>query len=1057
MKKTNRMGMEMPYCLKLQRTLKFTLLIFMASVFQLHSKNALKKIISDKEIELKVEQKNVQGIKITGKITDISGIPITSVSILEKGTKNFADTDFDGNYSIVVHNKEAILVFSFVGFKTQEISIGKDTKINVTLLEDTSKLDEVVVVGYGTKKKYTVVSSVSTVEPEELQNSSQRSLSNNLAGRLTGVIGVQRKGEMGFDNADIFIRGMSSFMGSNQPLILVDGVERSLNQMDPAEIATFTVLKDASASAIYGVRGGNGVIIITTKRGKVGKPQASIHYEHSTTQPTQLPEFLGAADYMEVMNSINTERGVTPIYTREKIANTRAGIDPDLNADVNWLDAVTKDVGSNDRINFNVSGGTELLRYAMVASYYGEKGIMEVDPKQEWDASPRLNRFNLRSNIDLNFTPSTLFRVSIGGYLQNYVRSPVSVTDLLGFAFETPPNVHPTQYSTGQIPKLQSRQNPWALATQRGYERVSESKLESLFVIEQNLNSVLNGLKATLKFSFDKFSKGAVQRGKEPEYYAPASTRNTAGELVLGVPTVGSKFLGYSLLPEFGNNATYLETNIEYSKNLGSNHHVDGLFLYNQREYDDGKSLTFRNQGIAGRFSYQFKKRYIAEFNFGYNGSENFEKGMRMGFFPSYSLGWIVSEEPFMEGIQSTVSNLKLRASYGLVGNDAIGPSDNKKRFPYVATIGNTDNYRWGVNNDWSRDGRWEGDAAVTDLTWETIAKNNIGFDLGLWNAVNLIVDVFKERREDIFMQRATIPGSAGFTSTPWANYGSVENKGLEVALDVNKKFSKDFSLKVFGNFTYAHNTITQRDEAETIVGTSRAETGKPVGQLFGYIADGLFKQEDFDPATGKIKAELTQQNLGVVRPGDIKYKDLNGDGIISPLDKTAIGGPYVPEIVYGAGLSLKYKSFDFALFFQGNAKTHKIIGQGASFFLPGSGSGSTGNIYSNADDRWTVDNPRQDVFWPRLTYGPSTNNSESSTWWLRDMSMLRLKDIEIGYVIPDTATKQIGINMLRLYIRGNNLLTWSKFKLWDPEVDSNTGFRYPNMKALTLGLDLNF
>ncbi|MFI2744452.1 SusC/RagA family TonB-linked outer membrane protein [Zhouia sp. PK063] len=1007
----------------------------------------------NKLILIKKKPENIQQQSIVkGTVTDTHNIPLPGVSILEDGTTNGTQTDFDGNFTITVHSSNPTLVFSYVGMQTQKVKIGKETSLNITMKEDVENMDEVVVVAYGKQKKYSLISAVSTINPEELQSSSSRSLSNNIAGRLAGIIAVQRSGETGYDNSQFWIRGISSFAGHTNPLVLVDGIERSLNNIDPAEIATFSVLKDAAASAVYGVRGANGVILITTKRGKIGKPVVNARYEHSLTQPLAFPEFIGAADYLEVFNEIAREEGTTAPFSQERIDNIRSGIDPDLYPDVNWLDAITKDHASNDRLNLTVSGGTELLRYAFVASYYGEQGIIDRDPKQEWDSSPKLDRYNLRSNVDLNITPSTLFRVSIGGYLQDLKRAPQSVDNLFNLAFETPPYQHPTQYSSGEIPVQPQRSNPWALATQTGYERQSASKLESLFAVEQDLDFIIDGLKGVFKFSFDRYSANSVTRSKSPDYYNPATGRLEDGSLDLTIYSYGQDFLGYEKGSDWGDKAVYMEGRIEYSHTFQEEHQIDAFLLYNQRNYDNGDKLPYRNQGFAGRFSYTFKKRYVGEFNFGYNGSENFAKGKRFGFFPSVALGWIVSEEPFMANMHSTISNLKLRASYGLVGNDQL----DGRRFPYITTIGDTNGYTWGVNNDYYRAGRWEGDYGVPDLTWETVTKANLGINLGLWNSLNITADIFKEQRKDIFQQRRTVPGSAGFINNPWANYGKVNNKGFEISVDLQKNINKDFSIKGWGNFSYAHNTIIEQDEPKAVVGTSRSSTGKSVGQIFGLIADGLFTNNDFaDVDQGILADDVPLHTFGPVRPGDIKYKDLNGDGRIDGLDNTAIGGTYNPEIVYGFGINIQYKNFDLGVFFQGNAKTDRIIG--GQYFIPGTGAGALGNIYSNVDDRWTAENPKQDVFWPRLSSQTNANNSMASTWWLRDMSMLRLKNAEVGYTIPKTLTDKMHLNTTRVYLRGNNLLTFSSFDMWDPEIDTSTGFRYPPVQSITLGIDLNF
>lgn len=991
-----------------------------------------------------------KSIIINGTVIDVNRNPLPGVNITLKGTTTGTTTDVDGNFFLSVSGQSTILVFQYIGFKTQEVKVGRQINLTVTLEEDVTDLDEVVVVGFGSQKKLSVIGSITTIEPAQLQVGTTRSMSNNLAGQLAGVIGVQRSGEPGYDNSSFWIRGISTFAGNKNPLILVDGIERSLDNIDPAEIESFSILKDASASAMYGVRGANGVILVTTKRGQIGKPIVKVRFEQGFTNPVKLPDFLGAADYMDVMNSISDEAGETRQFLKERIDNTRNHTDSDLYPDVNWLDAITKDFGTNSRANLTISGGSNILRYAMVASFYNEGGIMERDKKQEWNSSSNLQRYNIRSNVDVDITPTTLVRVNIGGYLQDRKRAPQSVDDAFSQAFETPPFVHPTQYSTGEIPRVKERQNPWALMTQRGYERISASKIESLFGIEQNLKFILPGLMFKGTFSFDRFSENKVTRSKDPDYYLPATRRLDDGQLDLTIDTYGQVFLGYDKGSEWGNKSTYFEGNLSYSQNFGS-HYVDAMFLYNQRHYDDGSTLPYRNQGIAGRLSYSYDRRYVSEINFGYNGSENFAKGKRFGFFPSVAVGWLLSEEKFMERYKDTFSKIKLRLSYGLVGNDRL----DGRRFAYITSIDDTNSYRWGNENELYRLGRWEGDYGVSDLTWETVAKTNLGVELGLWNMLDLQVDLFKEQRRDIFMNRQTIPGSSGFVKTPWANFGKVDNQGIDISLFYNQQISKNWNVSLRGTFTYAVNEVVEKDEPLAVIGTNRAQKGHPVNQIFGLISEGLFTDGDFVNEGKNLAPGVPEHTYGPVRPGDIRYKDINGDGKITDLDRCQIGGTEDPQIVYGFGANVRYKNFDLGFFLQGNAKTWRMLG--GNSFLPGSAKGAMGNIYTNVDDRWTVENPRQDVFWPRLANYDHANNKQSSTWWLKDMSMLRLKNIEIGYNFPNNLLKKVGIQSARVFANGNNLLTFSGFKLWDPELGSNNGFKYPIMKSVSVGLDINF
>lgn len=991
---------------------------------------------------------------VNGRVYDKNNEPLPGVNVVIKGTSKGVTTDIDGNFFIEISGPDDVLQFSYVGFEGKEIRVGKSINLNVNLEETPTDLNEVVIVGYGSQKKASVIGSISTIAPTKLMQGTNRSISNNLAGQLAGVLAVQRSGEPNFDNASFWIRGISSFQGAGRdPLVLIDGVERSLNDIDPAEIESFSVLKDASASAVYGVRGANGVILINTKRGQMGKPQVHFHYEQAFTQPVKLPEYIGSADYLELMNELMADAGYTTGFY-PNVEKYRTGEDRDLYPNTDWLDVMTKDFASNQRANLTVSGGSELLRYSFVASYYGEQGIFERDKSLEWNSGMKLNRFNIRSNVDVNITKTTLMRINIGGYLQEGRRPYVKTDELFRRAFETVPFLYPHQYSTGEFAQGNGLGNPYAELTQKGFYSYNKGKIESLFALEQDLDFITPGLKFKGLFSFDKYADSGMNRSKSPTFYYPVKDRNEDGSLDLVIQSQGQEFLGSEKTTNWGNKSTYLETSLNYSRDFGL-HHVDGLFLYNQRDYADGSVVSFRRMGIAGRASYMYDGRYIAEFNFGYNGSENFAKGYRFGFFPSVAVGWLMSEEKFMEPYKNVFSKIKLKGSWGLTGNDQL----EGRRFAYLTTIGGGSEYKFGVDGNEGWGSKQEGEFGIEDLTWETVAKTNIGIELGLWNMLELNVDVFQEKRRDIFMKRNTIPTAAGFINTPWANYGKVDNKGVDMSLNFNKQITKDWFLGMRGTFTYAKNEIIEKDEAAGILGTSRSETGNPVGQLYGLVAERLFTADDFsDVENGVLKEGIPRQTfVNKLRPGDIKYKDMNGDDLIDATDKTAIGGTYDPQIVYGFGLNTSYKNFDLNVFFQGNARTWRIIGDGAKNFMPGSMMGQQGNILANYQDRWTEENPRQDAFYPRLTYGANDNNSQHSTWWLRNMSMLRLKDVEIGYTFPKALVNKVGLSNLRFYVKGANLLTFSKFDLWDPEVGTANGAAYPIMRSFSFGLDLNF
>lgn len=1006
----------------------------------------------------KVQQATQQkGIKVTGNVSDEKGEPLIGVTIILKSDSTVHSlTDMNGNYSIIVPARKSVLSFRYIGFVPKEEIVDNRKVVNVQMVEDVGQLDEVVVVAYGAQKKESVVGSITTLSPEKLKVSTSRSLSNNLAGVVSGVLAVQRSGEPGYDNSTFWIRGISTFgKAGGDPLVLVDGIERDLNNIDPEEIESFSVLKDAAASAVYGVRGANGVVLINTKRGQIGKPRVVVKSEFSFTQPVKLPEYIGAADYMQVLDDALIDTGQSPMYA-DRIAKTRSMYDPDLYPDVDWIDAISKDNASNQRVSIDISGGSERLRYSFVAAVFNEQGILQRDKKQEWDPSIKLQRYNVRSNVDLKLSPTTQLRFNIGGYLQDRNSTTQDISLIFSRAFRAVPFTFPAQYSSGEMAGTEEG-NVWAMATQSGYQRTSASKIETLFSLEQDLKFITPGLKVKGVFSFDRYSSGTVKRSKTPEYYNAATSRNEEGELVLTKKQNGSNFLGYDKSADYGNKSVYMEASLMYDHTFAEKHAVSGLLLFNRRNYDKGEKLPYRTQGLAGRASYTYGGKYIAEFNFGYNGSENFAKGKRYGFFPSGAIGWIVSEESFMQPMRNIISKLKLRASYGQTGNANL----SGRRFAYLSTILDDYNtlklYKWGVESGYSKNGMAEGDFAVSDLTWEIVNKANIGLELGLLKGlVDLQVDIFEERRHNIFMERASVPATAGFIKKPWSNYGKVTNRGFELSLNVNKQFNKNLYVSLMGTFTYAHNEIIEKDEPQAVIGTNRAETGNPVNQLFGYVADRLFTEDDFaDVVTGTLKEGIpTQSFTAKVRPGDIKYVDVNKDGAIDAFDQSPIGGTIDPEIVYGFGLNVKWKDLDFGVLFQGIGRSWNIL---SGNIIPASNKGTTYNIFTNYNDRWTVDNPSQDVFYPRLDYGTNSNNSQPSTWWLRDMSFMRLKNIELGYSFPKKWMQNIFISGARVFVRGTNLLTFSNFKLWDPEVKEKTGAAYPVMKSLSAGFEIRF
>ena len=1005
-------------------------------------------------------------VKVSGKIVDEAGVPIIGIAVISSDGSNGTITNDAGLFYITVPEGD-VLTVTGIGYQDEKVALDGRTELLIRMKTDTV-LEEAVLVGFGTQKKESVIGAIASIAPETLATNQTANLSNALAGQIAGVIGVQRSGEPGYDASDFWIRGINTFGASSNPLVIVDGVERSLDQLSPEEIESFSVLKDASATAIYGVRGANGAIVVKTKRGSVGKAKVNIKADYGVTTPLQIADFVDGAKHMEVVNAAAALSGMSAPYSQTQIDKTRSGEDPDLYPSTDWLDLVTNDFATNSHISADVSGGTELLRYRFILGVYNESGIIATDPTAAFDSELKLTKYNVRSNIDLNLTKSTLFTFSLGGYMQDRHAPGSNVSSILQYALEIPPIVHPAVYSNGRFPIQSNRANPYVMATQTGYKDNYKSPLQSVATLDQDFGMLwepLQGLHAKVTFSFDVFQDYWSERTRRPTYYY-ATGRDANGELIMEIVSTGDEFLGFS--KSFGGSrSTYFEAPVSYNRTFGK-HSVDALLLWNMRSYVDQNassaiySFPYRHAGLAGRVAYDYDSRYFAEFNFGYNGSENFAKKYRYGFFPSGAVGWMVSNEPWMEDYKHIVNQLRVRGSMGIAGNDQISGG---RRFGYLTTInGNAGGHSFGDNNSVSYPGVAEDQFGVPDLTWETATKSNIGFDLGLFDAFSLTVDYFTELRKDIFMQRKIFPETSGFQNAPYANYGKVFNRGVDASMTFNKAFSRDTYLSVMANFTYAHNTILEYDEAAGIVGTTRARTGNSINQNYGLQSLGLYTDDDFlDPVSGTLKPGLPLPSWGKVRPGDIKYADLTNDGKINDEDVTAIGGSSVPEIVYGFGFSFRHKGFDISALFQGVALTDFVVGGDYDdarnqYYIPGAGSGAVANILANADDRWTPENPSQDVFWPRLSLGVNENNSQSSSWWLKDGSFMRLKNFEMGYTFLRKGTgKERPVNNLRLFFRGTNLFTISDFKLWDPELSGYGFAAYPISRVVSLGLDISF
>lgn len=1010
----------------------------------------------------------VADIVFRGVIKDETGVPLMGAGVRIKGTMNSTSTDANGAFSITVPDGKTVLIFSYVGYETTEIIIGAQKSIVIQLKPVGGDLQEVAVVAYGTQKKQSLVGAQSSVKASELKQPVPN-ISAMLAGRIAGVVGVTRNGEPGSDQANIWIRGISNIGGDRSPLVVVDGVpNRPIDGLSPEDIESLTVLKDAAATAVYGIRGANGVILINTRRGKTGKPAISFNYYQGITRLTNKPDLIDGVDYMNLANEAKLTEAVrrgdanlyTPLYSANVISKTASGADPYVYPNVDWMGALFKDIGQSRTATTNLSGGVNSARYFVSLGYYDETGLFKTDNTQHYDASQKYSRYNISTNLDWDLTPTTKLDLGIKGiFSQGRYPGADNAQDIFAQAFQISPVEFPMTYPNGYIPGKSAQadqRNPYADITRRGYRTNYSNQLYSNLRLTQDLSFLTKGLSVTGMYSFDAANKNTVKRNRrENTYYVNQNTPYLAdGSLNYGNPTyTGQKYLGYEF-ENTGDRKLYAEAGFTYNRQFGK-HSVSGLALYNQSDNLNPFAKTFtlsipyRTLGVAGRATYAYDDRYFAEVNVGYNGSENFADNKRFGFFPAFGVGYILSNEKFFEGLKNTFQLVKLRYSDGEVGSggSSSGYVDNdNQRFYYLTQVSQVDQgYIFGQNRGQDLKGI-NVTAYGVDVSWSTTRKQDLGLELKtLNNSLSVIIDLFKERRKDIFLERGAVPNYIGLTTNPWGNLGIVENKGVDATFEYNTKIGDDWNLALRANYTYNKDKVIENDQAPVKYAYQEMR-GNNILARTGYIAEGLFTSQ------AQIAASPTQ--FGTLLPGDIKYKDLNSDGKIDAFDRTIIGRGDVPSAIYGFGFTLQYKNWDLGTFFQGQHNADIILSGDA--IQPFVASGGLSNLYQNATDRWTVENPSQDVFYPRLSYGTNSNNYQASTWWKRDISFLRLKTVDLGYSFKN-GIKSIGVQNLRVYLTGYNVATFSKFKLWDPELASSNGTRYPLIATYSLGVNVRF
>ena len=1002
-----------------------------------------------------------ESIVVTGVVTDKNKEPLVGVNITVGDMVGLGTiTDINGKYKIKMEPYHR-LIFSYIGFDKVEVLVKEQRVINVAMQEsEASVIDEVVITGTGAQKKLTVTGAVTNVNVADLKVNPTGSISNALAGNVAGVLAMQTSGQPGQNSSEFWIRGISTFGASNAALVLVDGFERNLDEINIEDIETFVVLKDASTTAIYGSRGANGVILITTKHGKAGKINIDAKVETTYNTRTITPDFVNGYNYASMINEARITRAQEPLYQPYELEILRLGLDPDLYPNVNWKDVLMKDGAMTYRGTVNMNGGGATARYFVSASYIEEQGMYKTDEnlRKDYDTNANAKRWNYRLNTDIDITKSTLLKVGVSGSLKK-VNEPGLGGDIWHSIMGQTPISIPLVYSNGYIPAYGTgnQTNPWVLATQTGYNEVWENKIQTNVTLEQKLDFITKGLSFVGRFGYDTNNKNNIKHEKWPDQWNAQRFRDENGELVFERISTEQKMRISS--GASGERLEFFEAILQYDRGF-KEHHLGGTLKYNQDSKimtvnigdDIKKSIPRRHQGLAGRVSYNWNYRYFADFNFGYSGSENFATGHQFGFFPAFSVAWNIAEEPIIKKSLKWMNMFKLRYSYGKVGNDNFG--DNV-RFPYMYTIGSGGGYQWAdYNYDKNFGGKIYTDLASNNVTWEIATKHDIGVDLSLFNdKFTATIDYFHEQRDGIYMTRDHLSSMIGLNGKrPKANVGSVLSEGFDGNFAYKQKVG-DVNLTIRGNMTYSKNEILERDEAYNVY-EYQMDEGHRVDQAKGLIALGLFK--DYDDIRNSPR-----QDFGSVQPGDIKYKDVNGDGVINDGDRVAIGATTKPNLIYGMGISAQWKGLDVNLHFQGAGKS--------TFFIDGPSvyafsSGTWGNILSDlVENRWidssisnnpATENPN--ASYPRLSYGGSGNNFRQSTYWLRNGSYLRLKTLEIGYSLPKSMVNKIHFNSMRLFFIGTNLLTFSSFKLWDPELGSSNGEKYPLAKMFTLGLSVN-
>lgn len=1004
--------------------------------------------------------------RIEGVVMDEKGKELLGASIRIKEISGRGTTSNNNGYFLLEDiPKGNTVIFSLVGYNDYELVVNESMlRLKIALIEKTNEMDEVVVVGRGEQRKITVTGAVTSIDVKDLQVPAS-SISNMLGGRVPGIISVTRSGEPGSDFSEFWVRGISTFGANQSALILIDGVEGDLNNVDPSDLESFTVLKDASATAVYGVRGANGVVLITTKRGKAGALKMTFRANSTITHSARMPEYAESYDYARLANEARQVRGFDPIYTDVELELFRSNLDPDLYPNVNWRDVLLKDFSRYDQGNLNISGGGTNARYYMSLGYLNKEGIFNQDKSiNKYDVNTNYYKYNFRANIDVDLTPTTQLALNLDDAITQ-VNSPAYATDnrylWTSQANITPVSV-PLRYSTGQLAGYGANGTdltPYYLLNYTGFSKTNTNTVNVKLNLQQDLKSITSGLTGQALFSYTYKSTHTASHTKIGADVYHATGRANDGSLI-STRTVSATNPSYSQQSQ-ADRQLYIEGRLNYNKIIAGTHNFTGLIHYYRQEditsnVDEYESaymsiVPLRFQALSGRVAYSYKDTYLADLNVGYSGSENFKPGEQYGLFPAVSAGWVPTQYQWVNDNIPFVNFFKIRGSWGQVGNAEILNNDNKLvRFPYQ-TILSTGSNDWGTTLTESKVG-------TDGLKWQTSTKYDLGIDAKFFkNRFDLTVDAYLTDAKDIYQQRLTIPEEVGAAQSPYLNVGSMRSWGMDGTLAYTHMLNQDFTFTLRGNFTFSRNKVTHWEQTGVNY-PYQSYTNVPYGVQRGLIALGLFKDEE------DILSSPTQTFMSNYLPGDIKYKDINGDGIVDTDDVVPLDYSNVPRIVYGFAGSINWKKWNFNVFFTGQNQV--------SYFLGGSGyypfaSEDTGNLLTIVTDdsnRWiptsvsgdpSTENPN--ARFPRLTYGENSNNNRASTFWLADASFLRLKNLEIGYRFEGGWLARRKIAAVNLNLIGDNLALWDSVKLWDPEQASDNGAVYPLQRTYTLQMNITF